>query len=400
MHEALAGLVDTADLALASVREVVGESGLERSAALVADARTRLDYPEDAIVVALAGGTGSGKSSLFNAIVGTDAAPVGELRPTTSEPLAAVPDRYPGAFDGYLDLMGVDRRVVHPEPGICLIDLPDTDSVVVAHRHRVEEVMPRIDVLVWVVDPEKYRDAALHHRYLRPLAGYSAQFVFVLNQVDRLSGGDADEVVADLRAALAEDGVFDPVVVTTSVAPGLPPEGVDGVLNELRRMATHRHTLYRKLVTDMGRAAVDLESVLGRPIGYRDLLIPVVEAAARAMADEDRHTAVEALGRFCDEVASRVGGAPARQVNALSAAIPEAVDHALASLPSPPARSWRRWSRSPVETAERLDSARLEVQRILGPVTALVTARARALALVAELAVGAARTHSLVAGSG
>ena len=41
-------------------------------------------------VVALAGATGSGKSSLFNTLVGADVARVGMRRPTTSTPTAAV----------------------------------------------------------------------------------------------------------------------------------------------------------------------------------------------------------------------------------------------------------------------------------------------------------------------
>ena len=112
MHEALTGLLDTADLAMAAVRDVVEDVG--SVARLVNDARLRLDHPEDTIVAALAGGTGSGKSSLFNEIVGTDAAPVGEIRPTTSEPVAAVPDRMKTSFDAYLDHLGIERRVTHP----------------------------------------------------------------------------------------------------------------------------------------------------------------------------------------------------------------------------------------------------------------------------------------------
>lgn len=41
-------------------------------------------------VVALAGATGSGKSSLFNAVVGAEVAQPGVRRPTTSTPTAAV----------------------------------------------------------------------------------------------------------------------------------------------------------------------------------------------------------------------------------------------------------------------------------------------------------------------
>ena len=58
-----------------------------------------------------------------------------------------------------------------------------------------------------MVDPEKYADAALHERYLRPLAGHADVMFVVLNQVDRLPGEAADQVLDDLRRLLDEDGL-------------------------------------------------------------------------------------------------------------------------------------------------------------------------------------------------
>lgn len=397
MHEALTGLADTADLALSAVRAVIGEEGLEPTARLIADARTRLDYPEDVVVAALIGGTGSGKSSLFNAIVGYEATPVGELRPTTSEPMAAVPERLPDALDDYLDTMGVTTRVVHSAPHLCLIDLPDTDSVVLQHRHRVEVVLPRIDVAVWVVDPEKYRDAALHMRYLRPLAEYSRQFVFVLNQVDRLAPSDLEAVTADLREALAEDGISEPTIVTTAVPPDVPPTGVGDLIDALRHLGARRETLYGKLVSDFGRAANDMERMVGRPLGYRDLLAQTVDEAAGLVLASDRHQATAALGRFCDDIAARVGGQPEGEIRAFAASIPSMVDAAVAELV--PRRRASRWSRAEPDDTMRIGEARRRIEVMLAPVTGLVTARARALALVAELAVGAARLELLARGA-
>ena len=43
-----------------------------------------------------------------------------------------------------------------------------------------------VDLLVWVLDPQKYADAAVHERYLRPLARHGDVTVVVLNQIDRL----------------------------------------------------------------------------------------------------------------------------------------------------------------------------------------------------------------------
>ena len=34
----------------------------------------------------------------------------------------------------------------------------------------VDRLVQLVDMLVWVVDPQKYADAAIHDRYLKPLA--------------------------------------------------------------------------------------------------------------------------------------------------------------------------------------------------------------------------------------
>ncbi|CAM5423474.1 Putative GTPase OS=Streptomyces violarus OX=67380 GN=FHS41_003698 PE=4 SV=1 [Streptomyces violarus] len=70
--------------------------------------------------------------------------------------------------------------------GLVLIDLPDHDSAAVQHRERVDRILALVDAVIWVVDPEKYADAVLHERYLRPLAGHAEVMFVVLNQTDRL----------------------------------------------------------------------------------------------------------------------------------------------------------------------------------------------------------------------
>ena len=56
------------------------------------------------------------------------------------------------------------------------------------------------DLMVWVLDPQKYADAAVHSRYLVPMAGHSAVISVVLNQSDLLSPEQAHDCVEDLRA--------------------------------------------------------------------------------------------------------------------------------------------------------------------------------------------------------
>ena len=76
---------------------------------MAARVRERRGFLGDTLVVALAGGTGSGKSSLLNAIAGRRIAEAGVLRPTTEQALAWIPtDPEPGLVE-LLGSVG-DRR--------------------------------------------------------------------------------------------------------------------------------------------------------------------------------------------------------------------------------------------------------------------------------------------------
>ena len=317
----------TAALELA-IREAAGRLDgplLDDARRVVARARDRGGLSAEHTVVALAGATGSGKSSVFNAVAGTDIAKPGVHRPTTSHALAAVWG--PGA-DPLLDWLDVPTRhemkagpVPEDEPGrtgglfrrhrtpagittgLVLLDLPDHDSVVVEHRVRAERLVERADLLVWVVDPQKYADAALHERYLRPLAGRSDVVVVVLNQIDRLSHADAEAMRADLERLVVADGLAGARVLAASAKTG---EGIDqlrGLLAEAaqrREAATTRLALDEKSVADRmvalcGRAASDRASDKARAAlnaALEDAAgVPVVTEAVRRSAVKDARKA-------------------------------------------------------------------------------------------------------------
>lgn len=234
-----------------------------------ADERYRLSGEHT--VVALAGATGSGKSSLFNALAGAPRSEVAARRPTTAEPVACVwSGGRPGA-EGLLRRLGVPVHRRHtpaqgsPElAGLVLLDLPDHDSSATANREQVDRMLELVDAVVWVVDPEKYADGVLHERYLRPLAGYAEVTFVVLNQVDRLPGDAADQVVDDLRRLLDEDGLAlgehgEPgaAVLALSAATG---EGVAELREALGQFVAERGAADRRLTADVDTAAERLRT--------------------------------------------------------------------------------------------------------------------------------------------
>jgi len=207
------------------------EEVVEASRGVVSRAGHRLRLSPDHTIVALAGATGSGKSSLFNAIAGLDLATVGVRRPTTSTALACVwGSTGAGAL---LDWLGIARRhqvmrssvledaEVSELQGLVLLDLPDHDSTASSHRLEVQRLVELVDLVVWVLDPQKYADSALHDDFLRPLASHAGVMVFVLNQADQLSRPDVAACEADLRALLDGDGLGRSPVLVTSARTGL-----------------------------------------------------------------------------------------------------------------------------------------------------------------------------------
>ena len=197
--------------AVEAAAEMVRAEDLAPAADIVRAAEKRYGFLGDTVVVALAGGTGSGKSSLLNALAGHEVSGVGAVRPTTSEPLAWIPANPEPGLVRLLDELGLDRRAGHDhELPVAVIDLPDYDSVEFEHRATVEALIPRVDAVIWVLDPQKYSDRALHRDYLIPLAGYAEQFLFVLNQVDRLDEAGLEAVLEDLTRRLTSEGFAAP----------------------------------------------------------------------------------------------------------------------------------------------------------------------------------------------
>jgi hypothetical protein len=117
-----------------------------------------------------------------------------------------------------------------------------------------------VDVLVWVLDPQKYADAAVHHEFLAPLAGHGAVTLVVLNQADRLPDADVRPVLDSLRGILARDGLGQVQVLAASAVTGA---GVEGVRAAIRRVVLQRQASSERLMADVARAAGRLREASG-----------------------------------------------------------------------------------------------------------------------------------------
>jgi GTP-binding protein EngB required for normal cell division len=235
-------------------------------------------------VVALAGGTGSGKSSLFNALAGANFSPAGVMRPTTKHSHACV-----WGMEGaapLLDWLSVQRRHRYARAsaldegeasltGLLLLDLPDHDSVVTGSAALVDRLVKLVDMLVWVLDPLKYADAAVHRRYLVPLAGHAAVTMVVLNQVDTLSPDQAADCEADLRRLLDAEGLTETSILVTSALTGA---GLDELRLSLATAVATRRAAVDRIAADIDTLLDRFDVYSGDPVpGW----LPPESAAAR-----------------------------------------------------------------------------------------------------------------------
>lgn len=253
----------TVDDRLAALRTVltVGDGRLPSTLAAEADelltrAGARRDRSPDYTVVGIFGATGSGKSSLVNALVGADVARTHVRRPTTSEALAVMWD--PEGATELLDWLEVRERRVRDTPidaratKLILLDLPDFDSVETANRAIAVRLAAQVDALVWVVDPQKYADEVLHAQFITPHARHGAVTLIVLNQTDLLTAAEVKEVLASLKSIVDRDGIVKARVLPASARTG---DGIDALRTAIGDLSAARLARETRLGADIATLA-------------------------------------------------------------------------------------------------------------------------------------------------
>jgi hypothetical protein len=289
----LQGCLTHLDEAIAAATDL----GLETSAAssVRETARTRLGFPSDAYVLALAGGTGVGKSTLLNAIAGQEVSQASSKRPTTAEPVAWVPADRRHDLAGLLTWLGVTQVREHRAStlgSLAVLDLPDFDSIAPEHRARVDALLPRVDAVAWVVDPQKYKDEIMHGGYLRTYGPRLRQQLVVLNRSDLLSPADAQRVSDDMRTQLGREGLGDIGIAITRARDGTAgvaefrswlDSGVESKRVIASRVAAESQQAMRDLATRAGVADGEVTPLI--ETGRRERALTAVTRGVLALVD-------------------------------------------------------------------------------------------------------------------
>ncbi len=189
---------------------------------LTTDSLTTLSItaPSQPLIVAFMGGTGVGKSSLLNRLAGSAIAKVGLERPTSREVTlyhhqGLILQQLP--VDLPLQSIRIAQHNDAQKSNILWLDMPDFDSTEQRNKQLVLQWLPHIDVLIYVVSPERYKD---HKAWQLLLAeGAKHGWLFVLNQWDKGSIAQYDDFIHQLnKAGFTQPLIFRTACIETTVA--------------------------------------------------------------------------------------------------------------------------------------------------------------------------------------
>ncbi|MCL6422870.1 50S ribosome-binding GTPase [Brachybacterium sp. JHP9] len=277
----LAERIEALDAARDALAEVAPAEQLEQADAVLERIDARQALSAEHTVVGFFGATGSGKSSLVNALVGQAVTRAAVQRPTTSQPVAAiagplgadalldwleVAERHELDADGPLQqaaapaprrgVLGRRARESDAEagamPGLVILDLPDLDSIELSNRRVAERLTALVDVIVWVTDPQKYADDVLHHDFVVPFASHDAVTLAVLNQIDLIRPHERQGVLDSLQGLLRRDGLESAPVFGVSAMTG---EGLDVLRTRLVEIARGHEAVAERHRADVRVAA-------------------------------------------------------------------------------------------------------------------------------------------------
>jgi predicted GTPase len=308
--------------------------------------------------VACVGQFKRGKSTLINALLGTDLLPVG-VPPVTAvptivrhgEPAARVfqsgrwrsinsadirrfvtQERHPGTGNGATH---VELYLPHPllQAGLCLVDTPGLGSVFDANAAATRDFLPHIDAAIVVLgaDPPISGEEL---RFTTELAQQIDTLLFVLSKADRIPAADREQAVAFAERVLADTlgrpvGPVYEVSATMRERGPTAPNGWSALVSALRSLPSAKgHAVVQSAARrGAARLARRLESALLEE--RRALLAPLEEsdrrlAALTELAEGAKHARRTLEPLFAAEEHQLARQFEQRRVDFLARALPAA----------------------------------------------------------------------------
>ena len=269
--------------------------------------------PAGLLWVVFLGGTGTGKSTCFNALCGETVSSTGVERPKTGGPIVYLHHRWVDDLEkrfpfplqrlapqgsgaaanpvaGFADqvLMVTHNRdsLAH----LALVDTPDLDSVAVRNRQMAEDLYLFADAVVFVGSQEKYADQ-VPHQFLQRIRRDRKLCFLLLNKAEpQLSRAEILATLKDIDAPDAGDRLF--LLPATSLDPARylrqNPEFLafmadfQDLLNPgaVQRLAeAERHRFRRAIADKLGQALTVLQEEAQAAEHWMTLLDGLVEKA-------------------------------------------------------------------------------------------------------------------------
>jgi GTPase SAR1 family protein len=189
------------------------------------------------LIVAFMGGTGVGKSTLLNRLATEKIAKTGVERPTSDQ--VTLYHHHSLSFDKLPDQLPIDKTTLAQHnhlqhQSIVWIDMPDMDSTELANKALVLQWLAHIDLLIYVVSPDRYRDRETWQLLLAE--GQKYGWLFVFNQWDLGTVEQYD----DFKRQLIQVGFKAPIIFRSCCTESIEDE-FSQLLTTIQSLATEQN---------------------------------------------------------------------------------------------------------------------------------------------------------------
>ncbi|MBK5101119.1 MAG: 50S ribosome-binding GTPase [Desulfobacteraceae bacterium] len=240
------------------------------------------------IWVVFLGGTGTGKSTLFNTFCGRPLSETGVERPKTCGPVlyvhedCRIEDGYPFASSQMtrhssedhhsLPVTGTPGEILILEHGreewshLLVVDTPDLDSVEAENRQIAEDLYLLSDIVVFITSEEKYADE-VPHKFLLKIIQEKRPYFFLLNKAQgRLTGEEVQHTLETQGSAFKKGRMWLIPYASSPTSEFISKqvEFRDFVNTLTRESSTDRIKDLRE--SELSKRSADLKSRVGRLI--------------------------------------------------------------------------------------------------------------------------------------